>query len=82
MAGKFIKFTSALAAISVILSVSAMKNTLAFDVEENSLERERIAQENSEILENIKNNQKDIKDKQANSKQLQHQIQEHTKKKK
>ncbi len=80
MAGKFIKFTSALAAISVILSVSAMKNTLAFDVEENSLERERIAQENSEILENIKNNQKDIKDKQAYSKQLQHQIQELTKK--
>ena len=80
MPGKFVKFTSVLAAISVILSVSAMKNTFAFDVEENSLERERIAQENSAILENIANNQKDIKDKQAYSKQLQHQIQELTKK--
>ena len=80
MAGKFIKFTSVLAAISVILSVSAMKDTFAFDVEENSLEREKIANENSEILANIGENQKTIKEKQLYSKQLQHQIQELTKK--
>ena len=76
MAGKFIKLTSALAALSVILTTATVQNTFAFDLEENSLERERLASENSSILERISENQKTIKDKELYSKQLQRQIQE------
>ena len=76
MAGKFVKLTSALAALSVIFTAATVQSTFAFDIEENSLERERIATENSSILERISENQKTLKDKELYSKQLQKQIQE------
>ena len=76
MAGKFVKLTSALAALSVIFAAATVQSTFAFDIEENSLERERIATENSSILERISENQKTLKDKELYSKQLQKQIQE------
>ncbi len=80
MAGKFMKFTSIIAALSVIFAAATVQNTFAFDLEENSRERERIANENSALLEGISENQKTIKEKQLYSKQLQKQIQELTQK--
>jgi len=76
LAGNFLKITSILASMAVIFSAATVQNTFAFDLEENSLERERIASENSAILESISQNQKTIKEKQLYSKQLQKQIQE------
>lgn len=75
MAGKFSRITSVLAAAAVVFAAATAQNVLAFDVEENSREREEITNQNSEIRQEIADNQRTLKEKQEYSKELQQQIQ-------
>lgn len=76
MAGKFLKLTALTAALAVAFAAGNVQRTFAFDVEENSREREQLANETSEIRHEIAENQKTLKDKRAYGQQLQKQIKE------
>lgn len=72
---KRMKVFAVMAALAVTFSAATMQNTFAFDVDENSREREEIANENSQMQEEIVNNRQELKDKRAYRRELQREIQ-------
>ena len=75
MIGKKIKIFALMSALAVTFSAATVQNTFAFDVEENSREREQLENQNSQIQEEIIGNRQEIKDKKAYRRELQREIQ-------
>lgn len=75
MTGKRMRVFGVMAALAVAFSTATVHDTFAFDIDENSREREQIANENSQMQEEIMNNRQELKDKRVYRRELQREIQ-------
>ncbi len=74
MAGKTHKRLVSVISICLAFIMASMQNVLAFDVEENSSQREELEQQNSQYQQKLEETKSTIEEKQAYSKRLQSEI--------